>query len=123
MRNRKSEVTNVDVVLWALAQAGGATRKVPSEEIAAEAHSIAPDRFSWQLPKYRVRGWPDKYIVKTALEDAKKKENGGLVTGDYANDLAKDGWTLTSRGARWIIDNAERQFHITDGCPAFQNTY
>ncbi len=108
MRASDKSVTNVEVVVLALARLGGATKKVFSEEIAVEAHGLAPGRFSWRLAQYREQGWPDKYIAKTALEDAKKQEYGRLVEGGYANETAKDGWTLTARGARWVEEHAER---------------
>ena len=98
--------SNVDIVVYALASLGGAGKTVYSEEVAATCFQLAPSQFSWRLPQYRK--WPDKYIVKTALEDAKKKANGSLVTGTYALDTSKDGWRLTPQGARWITDNRDR---------------
>lgn len=101
-------ITNVEVVVLALGRLGGATKKVFSEEIAVEAHHLAPERFSWRLEKYRDRGWPDKYVVRYALEDAMKKEYGHMVDGSYSTDLSKDGWQLTLGGVQWIAENAER---------------
>jgi hypothetical protein len=104
----ENAITNVDIAVFALARLGGASKKVHSEDIAATAHELAPARFSWQRPVYRDRGWPDKYIVKTALEDAKKAEYGKLVDGSYANDVSKDGWRLTAAGSQWIMANEQR---------------
>lgn len=101
-------LTNVDVVVYALVELGGAGRAVHSEDVAARSFALCPSRFSWRLPQYREKGWPDKYIVKTALEDAKKEEFGILVEGLYALDLAKDGWRLTSNGAKWYESNSKR---------------
>jgi hypothetical protein len=103
---RKPEINKVDVAVYSLALLGGAERAVHSEHIAAKCYDIAATQFSWQLPEYRDKGWPDKYITKTALEDAKNKD--GLVVGAYALDTARDGWTLTAAGARWFHDNRER---------------
>ena len=104
---KKPDLPNkVEIAVYSLALLGGAEKSVHSENIAAKCHEIAPSQFSWQLPAYRERGWPDKYIAKTALEDAKNKDE--LVSGAYALDTPKDGWTLTAEGARWFRDNASR---------------
>jgi hypothetical protein len=99
-------ITNVDVVVYAVAILGGAESRVFSEHVAAKCFELDPARFSWRLPEYRA--WPDKYVVKTALEDAKKDEYGFLVFGTYNLDPAKDGWRLTPNGAAWIRENTER---------------
>lgn len=106
MSNRS--ITNVEVVVLALGRLGGATKKVFSEEIAVEAHRLAPERFSWRLAQYRDRGWPDKYVVRYALEDAIRQEYGHMVDGSYSTELSKDGWELTPAGAQWLEKNAER---------------
>ncbi len=108
VKAQAAEPSNVDIVVYALATIGGAERFVHSEDIAARAFELAPPRFSWRLEKYRNRGWPDKYVVKTALEDAKKEEYGSLVDGAYALDTAKDGWRLTPLGAEWFTANKRR---------------
>lgn len=101
-------LTNIDIAVYVLATLGGAERTVYSEDIAARSYELAPSKFSWRQQIYREKGWPDKYIVKTALEDAKKPEYGGLVEGAYANDLSKDGWRLTPEGAKWFRHNCQR---------------
>lgn len=105
---KSNEISNVDVVVYVLATLSGAEKTVYSEHIAAKCYELAPARFSWRLPDYREKGWPDKYIVKTALEDAKKDEYGALVDGAYALDVAKDGWRLTTKGAMWFKENAAK---------------
>jgi hypothetical protein len=105
---RDSAITNVDIAVYALAILRGANRRVKSEDIAAKCYALCPARFSWRLIIYRDKGWPDKYIVKTALEDAKKEKNGGLVDGSYSLDLSKDGWQLTPPGAVWFRTNTKR---------------
>lgn len=99
-------VTNVEVAVYVTATLGGAEKRISSEHIAAKCFALDPPRFSWRMAEYR--GWPDKYIVKTALEDAKKQEYGYLVDGAYNLDSAKDGWRLTHNGATWFRDNNER---------------
>jgi hypothetical protein len=108
LRKPTSDLTNVDVVIYAIVALDGATKTVSSEEIAARSYELAPSQFSWSRPEYRERGWPDKYVAKTALEDAKKPEYGALVEGVYARDLTKDGWRLTAAGAKWFQDNCSR---------------
>jgi hypothetical protein len=113
-RNAKvaKSLTNVDVVVLALAQLGGATKKVHSERIAARAFELTPERFSWRLPEFRERQWPDKDLVRVSLVHAKSAEYGRLVKGTYHTDLSKDGWTLTAAGSEWIVANENR---IRDG--------
>jgi hypothetical protein len=105
--SKPREISNVDVVVYVLGLLGGAEKTVYSEEVAAKCYQVAPARFSWRLPAYREKGWPDKYIVKTALEDAKKEDYGALVDGAYALDIVRDGWRLTPKGAAWLRQRAE----------------
>ena len=98
--------SNIDVVVYALARLGGATRKVPTELIAHESFALAPDRFSWILEQFR--NLPDKYVTKTALEDAAKPKYGARVAGRYAREESRDGWVLTPAGVRWLHSNTPR---------------
>lgn len=101
--------SNIEIVIVVLAQLGGATRKVHTEHIAAKAYEFAPDRFSWSLPEFRSKDWPDKQAVRFALENEKRKENGRRVDGDTAHgDSARDGWRLSPVGAEWIAANQDR---------------
>lgn len=102
------QISNIDIAVYALARLGGAGRNVYSEDVAALCYELAPSRFGWRLEKYRKRKWPDKYVVRFALEDAKKPENGALVEGAYAVDLTKDGWRLTPAGVRWLQSARKR---------------
>jgi hypothetical protein len=77
-----------------------------TERIAHESFKLSPDRFSWTLQEYR--DIPDKYVVKTTLEDAAKKKYGALVHGQYAREQSRDGWVLTPAGIRWLEENAGR---------------
>ena len=89
--SKPSEVSNVDIVVYVLGLLGGAEKTVYSEEVAAKCYEVAPTRFSWRLPAYRAKGWPDKYVVKTALEDAKKDKYGALVDGGYPHTHRRRG--------------------------------
>lgn len=107
----KIELSNIDIALFALYKAGGISKKIHTEEIAWEAFQLAKERFSWRLPKFREKGFPDKTPVRFALEQAKKKENGKLVTGRAGGDINRpelEGWRFTPQGAEWIKKNEER---------------
>jgi hypothetical protein len=110
---KREPVSNVDIATYALAVLGGAERTMHSEHIAAKCFELAPTQFGWRLPEYR--GWPDKYVAKTALDDAKKID---LADGAYALDVAKDGWRLTPTGARWFHENAQRIARALQVAPA-----
>jgi len=101
-------ISKKDIAVYALGSLGGAHSTIHSEDIAAKCYELAPSRFSWGLEKYRKRGWPDKEIVRIALEDAKKKKYGSLVDGNYALELTKDGWRITPEGAAWLKKNQKR---------------
>ena len=102
MKRDLSGFNGYEVVTIAIALLSGATRRVHTEEIAERAAQLAPEKFSWQMEKYRQRDWPDKFLVKCALVDAKKAKYGQLVDGQSDADLSKDGWRLTSAGAEWF---------------------
>lgn len=88
-KRRAPTIRTIDYVVAALAALGGASRAVDIEDVAMEAHRLAPHRFSW-------RNYPEQVDiagVRDGLSDARKKENGELVVGDR-----KHGWTLTEAG-------------------------
>jgi hypothetical protein len=101
-----ADLPNYQIATIALALLDGARRKVHTEEVAERSLALASDRFSWRLPKYREKGWPDKFIVKCALEDAQKKKHGSLVEGQCMTEVSKDGWRLTPAGAQWVKTHA-----------------
>lgn len=111
---KAESISKIDLVVYALAVLGGAHSTVHSEDIAAKCYELAPSRFSWGLEKYKRLGWPDKYIVKTALEDAKKDKYSSLVEGAYALEISKDGWRLAPNGAAWLKRNQKRIEHSLD---------
>lgn len=106
----EKELSNMDVALFALYKQGGASRKVHTEEIAWEAYQLAREKFSWRLKKFRDMGFPDKSPVRFALEQAKKKENGKLVSGRSGGDAGGEleGWRFTPQGTIWIKENEMR---------------
>ena len=93
-----SQSTAPEVAAVALFLLGGATNVIDTEDIAVKAHAIAPGRFAW-------RKYPDLVnleLVRVALSDARKRENGALVSGK-----GKSGWSLTPAGARWCEAQAK----------------
>jgi len=106
----QNKLANIDVALFALYKLGGISRKVHTEHIAWEAYQLAKERFSWRLPEFRDR-FPDKSPVRFALEQAKKKEHGKIVTGKAGGDINRpelEGWRFTPEGAEWIRKNERR---------------
>jgi hypothetical protein len=93
-----TQVTAPEVVALALFVLGGGSTVVDTEDVAIQAHAIAPGRFSW-------RKFPEQInleLVRVALSDARKPENGGLVSGK-----GKSGWSLTPAGQRWCESRAD----------------
>lgn len=105
------ELTNIDIVLYALLQLGGHKHKVHTEEIAYKAYTLAKDRFGWRLRKFREKDFPDKEPVRISLMDAAKEKYGALVegrSGVEATGKDIDGWTFTPQGAKWIREHQNR---------------
>lgn len=78
------------MVTLALYQLGGGQRAIDTEDIAVEAHRLAPGRFSWK--KY-----PDQInleLIRVFLSDARMKNK--LVIGSR-----RTGWRLTQEGLKW----------------------
>ncbi len=91
--------TQMHIVVLAVQMLGGDSRSVDTEDIAMEAHKLAPDMFAW-------RKYPEQInleLIRVALSDAKKEKYGSLLTGS-----GRQGWSLTPRGVKWIAGNAER---------------
>ncbi len=109
--NSKIELSNIDIALFALYKCGGISKKIHTEHIAWEAYNLAKERFSWRLPEFKGKGFPDKTPIRFALEAAKKKENGKLVAGRAGGDINRpelEGWRFTPEGAEWIKKNGNR---------------
>ena len=107
----KNELSNIDIALFALYKRGGISEKIHTEYVAWEAYQLAKERFSWRLPEFREKGFPDKTPVRFALEQAKKKESGTLVSGRAGGDINRpelEGWRFTPQGAEWIKKNERR---------------
>jgi hypothetical protein len=84
------EPSQAEVVTFALYRLGGAQKAIDTEDIAIEAHRLAPGRFSW-------RRYPDQInleLIRVYLSDAKLKHELLLGSG-------KTGWRLTQHGLNW----------------------
>ena len=89
----KSQLTNIDIAVYALYRLGGLERRVHTEEVAKGCYDLAPERFSWELyPEY-----PAREPGRSSLFDARKPKNGALVTGDQVK-----GWMLTPEGVECL---------------------
>src|SRR5262245_56192193 len=91
----KGAVSQTEVVTLATYLLGGAQRAIDTEDIAIEAHRLAPGRFSWK--KY-----PDQInleLIRVYLSDAKKPDKGEMLLGS-----GRIGWRLTQRGLKWAQD-------------------
>lgn len=90
---------NHELVTLAAYRLGGETKPIDTEDIAVEANTIAPGRFTW-------RKYPDQInieLVRAFLSDAKKPKNGQYLTGSGNN-----GWMLTERGLEFSKKNKSR---------------
>jgi hypothetical protein len=84
--------SQTEVVTLATYLLGGAQKAIDTEDIAVEAHRLAPGRFSWK--KY-----PDQInleLIRVYLSDAKKSDKGVLLLGS-----GRTGWRLTQSGLKW----------------------
>ncbi len=107
------QIANRKLVVIALYEAGGATEKVHTEDIAIVAHRLFPDSFSWTKHPDLI----DKDIVRVALVEAARPVNGEMVTGRTGRGRghakhrgrapATDGWSLNESGLRWIKEHAQ----------------
>ncbi len=91
--------TGPELTVLALYLLGGGGTVVNTEEVAMQVHKMAPGRFSW-------RKYPEQInleLVRVALSDACKSENGALVSG-----TGRRGWSLTVVGQQWAELNAQR---------------
>lgn len=108
MKERKIEqVSDKDIVIYALYLLGGWQRRVHTEDIAIKCYELAPPKFSWvKYPKY-----PDLAPARFALEAAKKPQYGALVKGESERKRtvkSVGGWMLTTEGVKWIKVNRQR---------------
>lgn len=87
-----STMTNVELVVLALFDCGGASGRVDTEDVAIRASQLAPGRFSWKKHPQMV----NLEHVRVRLSDAKRDAHGRLAGGSGAH-----GWRLTPAGLEW----------------------
>lgn len=102
---RSTEVPNTDLVLLALALAGGDAGFVDVEDIAQEAFSLSHQRFGW-----RTRPYPSDKTVVQAIADLEQKHPKDELTRrgvrDQADKIATRRLTTAGREAARAV--AER---------------
>jgi hypothetical protein len=106
--NSIDHLSNIDVVVFALYLLDGVMKKVHTEEIAVKCHELAPEKFSWELSKYK--NYPDRQATFWALQDARKDKNGHLIEGRGGRNVFGDreGWQLTVEGVKWLKEQKDR---------------
>lgn len=92
-----SGVRQFEAVVLAVADLGGATRSVDTEDVAIRCQQLAPELFAWRKYPQQV----NLELVRVCLSDAKKQPNGTLLSGS-----GRDGWRLTRRGLEWVSQQA-----------------
>jgi hypothetical protein len=103
----ESQLSDVDIALYALYLLGGWHQRVHTEDVALKCFELAKSKFSWvKYPQF-----PDPAPARFALEQAKKKDRGSLVEGASERSKAVgklSGWILTTNGIKWIEMNKAR---------------
>lgn len=93
--------SNIELATIALYLLGGDARAQDTEDIAIRLRELDEKRFSW-------RKYPDQVnleLVRVALSDAKKPDNGGYVAGS-----GSEGWLLTTLGFQFAKNAAIADF-------------
>lgn len=89
----------IDYALAALLRLGGDTSFIDIEDIAVEAHRIAPDRFRW-----RRHGFPNLDLVRITLSDANKRGASMVLYERNGRRLTVDGAKRAGLALRTIDD-------------------
>src|SRR5438132_4364855 len=94
------DVRQFEAVVLAVSDLGGATRSVDTEDVAIRCRELGPELFAW-------RKYPEQVnleLVRVCLSNAKKQQNGVLLSGS-----GRDGWRLTRRGLEWVTQRTKEQ--------------
>lgn len=112
-----NDLTNVEIVVYVLAELGGGENPVHLERIAERAYAYAPGAFRWDLDDFK--SLIDKDKVRVSLTDAQKEKYGALVraVGARRAGVVKptDAWQLTPSGMSWCLDHADRIASLLGG--------
>jgi hypothetical protein len=99
---KKTKLSNLQIVVVAVARLGGDTQSIHTEDVAIEASNIAPGRFAWRKYPDRI----DLELVRRTLAKMAEKEPPLLVGN------ARRGWMLSKHGLRWVEKNAKDLFSL-----------
>src|SRR5215212_5314312 len=91
MAPTSKQLSNHEIIVMAVYLLGGDSGFVDTEDIAVKANEIAPGRFTWRKYKEQI----NIQMIRVALSNAKKLENGSLVLGSD-----NQGWMLTESGRK-----------------------
>ena len=94
---KKTELSNLQIVVVAVARLGGETQSIHIEDIAVEAYSIAPGKFAWHKYPEHI----DLDLVRRTLTNAAAKSSP-LILGSV-----RKGWMLSKYGIQWIEKNVQ----------------
>ncbi len=94
------DLTQDDIVAYAVAALGGESNFVHSEDVAIKSHELARDKFSWK--KYPDRA--DLEVTQKALRRLRQKKPS-LLEGQVREDADK--WKLTPIGRKWMHDRGK----------------
>ena len=102
-----SEITKMEIAVFALYHLGGVDRKVHLERIAYKCYEVARGEFAWELDEFKE--FPDLKAVYYALDEACKKRRGELIKRDDGT-RGKGGkkFRITSSGVEWVKANEKR---------------
>jgi hypothetical protein len=110
---RKTDLlSNHEIVTLAVYLLGGDGKEVGTEDVAMKANSLAPGRFTWRKYTDQI----DLEIIRVFLSDAKKKKNGGYLSG-----TGTSGWLLTEAGLGFAKKNAGRMTTAVSAVPRLSN--
>ena len=98
-----SEISNKDIVLFALYEMGGVTTPIHTEDVAHQVFQYPLGRQRYQWEKYGI--YPDKERVARELRRLKQWNGSEYVKG-HVNIGARtdriDGWLITAVGVDYI---------------------
>ncbi len=100
----QDELSNIQIATLVVFILGGAVNPIDLEDVAIEAFTLAPKKFSWKKYEDQI----DLRIVQYALQDACKPDMK-LLKGNV-----KHGYMLTEKGLNWAKNyDAEKQISTT----------
>jgi hypothetical protein len=94
---KKTELSNLQIVVVAVARLSGKTQSIHTEDVAVEAYKLAPGHFAWRKYPNHI----DLESVRRTLTNAALKSSP-LVVGSV-----RRGWMLSKYGIQWIEKNTQ----------------